>query len=76
MAPNFLLGSKKSSTCHGAKSRSWPARVGWVKCRYASGFFAPAALLGKERVSARPRLGRAVVMDDHFEHPECSCECN
>ena len=31
-------------------------------------FFSPAALRGKQRVSAR--LGRADVIDDHFEHPK------
>jgi hypothetical protein len=35
---------------------------------YASSFFSPAALFGKGRVLAR--LGRAGVMDGHFEHPE------
>ena len=49
----FVLGSKKSST--------YPRG-------YACGFFSPAALRGKQRVSAR--LGRAGVMDDHFEHPK------
>jgi len=36
--------------------------------------FSAAALLGKGRVLAR--LGMVGVMDSHFEHPECGCECN
>jgi len=44
--PSCVLGSPKSSTYRGEKSRSWPAQ-GWAGeiVRYASGFDLPAALL-------------------------------
>ncbi len=53
--PGFVLGSSKSSTDRGEKSRSWPAQ-GWggEMVGYASGFDFPAASLQrKERVLAR-----------------------
>jgi hypothetical protein len=74
MASNFVLSSKKSSTCPWARAGLGRLRVGRVKHRHASGFFSLAALFGKGRVLAR--LRRAGVMDSHFEHPECWCERN
>ncbi|MDQ6733132.1 MAG: hypothetical protein M3Z35_03295 [Nitrospirota bacterium] len=67
-APNFVLGSEKSSTYPWERAGLGWLVAGRVKYRYAYGFSLPAALLGKGRVPAR--LGRAGVVDDCFEHPE------
>ena len=65
--PSFVLGSKKSSTYLWVRAGLGRLGVGRVRYRYASGFFSPAASLGKGRVLAR--LGWVGVIGDHFEQP-------
>ena len=66
--PSFVLGSTICSTYAGDRAGLGRLRVGRVLYRYASGFFSPAALLGKGRILAR--LGKVGVIDGHFEHPK------
>jgi hypothetical protein len=73
--PHYLGGAHRRGAPYSpcASTYPWdragPGRLGVerVKCRYASGCFSPAALLGKGRVLSR--LGWAGVMEGHFEHP-------
>jgi len=74
MTPNFVLGSRKSSTDTRPPHHS-AARTDVVLLirrtvrprRFASGFLPTAVSLGEERVSAR--RGWVGENIDHFEHP-------